>query len=202
MKIFAAFIVFGVAGVTFAQTPKSQVSSAQRTGAALASIPDRPGLNPRVFIRGWEIVSVSATRRSVVTEASPEYVDRRQSGERKTSLAPAKGQFLIVELRYVWASNVPPTDPLWDGKPDFTLYDDSGAVYKCVGALSREGGEFRASGMTAKRGLPGRGLNRALVYFDVPADGRNFRIVLGPKFPPISLSSASDLPTGEITIPN
>jgi hypothetical protein len=159
----------------------------------------------RLFVHGWEIQAISATRRASVAEILPQFDNGRPTGNERTT-TQAKGEFLIVQFQYSWTSSGEPTDPLWAGKPNIKLVDSKGNEYPAIGMLTRQKGDYITVGMATltsskKHQVSSKKPQRALVYFDVPNGARDLSLVLAAGWAPISPPEVDDFSTGDIELP-
>lgn len=158
-------------------------------------------------VRGWEIESVVAVKRPILTQLAPGYQGRRPAADEKQTIEARRGGFLIVQVQCKWASLQPPNEPLWVGRPDVVLVDDQGQEYPAVDALTRRGGEFVTVGMVAN---PARRVlktersrsYRLLAYFDVPNSARSFRLRFPDDGPVIPVQQLGNLPGTLVDLPD
>jgi hypothetical protein len=153
----------------------------------------------RVVLRGWEIESVRAIKRPLLTQVFPDYQGGQRRGDRQLDLAAKKGAFLVVEVRVKWATDQPPTEPLWEGKPDAVLVDQQGVESPVEDVVIRKGNVFYVAGMVTGRGPSEerprpRKQSRILLSFDVDALSGSFWFQPSPNGPRLQVDNVPDLP--------
>ena len=152
--------------------------------------------DPIVVVRGWQVMSLTAIKRSAVTEIFPEYQNKKPAGNQSAAVNPVKGQFVVILVKSQAAPDLSLNQPLWVGKPDVTLVDDVGLEYPAQGRLVQQNGDYVQPGMIVGRNrLRGpRGTDTSIIYFDVPTSSQNYWLRFSEGGPLLPVGQSTTLP--------